>query len=53
MKAASQQDYLLEYDFVNKFYGADFSYVLKAQLESFGVCVKMSPLQRLPISLPI
>ena len=43
MKAASQQDYLLEYDFVSKFYGADFSYVLKAQLESFGVMCKDEP----------
>ena len=32
MKAASREDYQSEYEFVSKFYGADFSHRLKTQL---------------------
>ena len=36
MKASSREDYQSEYEFVCKFYGADFP-LLKTQLQSFGV----------------
>ena len=46
MKAASREDYQSEYEFVSKFYGADFSHRLKTQLQSFvllfqGECTPM------------
>lgn len=38
MKAACQQEYEAEYQFVSNFYGEDFSpHLLKTQLETFGV----------------